>query len=46
MLTMWEIRREFERNGAQLPTQLAKVQQVWLFPDQQGRNNSDEWLEG
>ncbi len=46
MLTMWEVRRGFEQNNIQLPTQLAKVQQIWLFPDQQQRNNSDEWLEG
>ncbi|WP_272677544.1 type I-F CRISPR-associated protein Csy1 [Providencia huaxiensis] len=46
MLTMWEVRREFEQYGIQLPAELAKVQQTWLFPDQQRRNNSDEWLEG
>lgn len=45
MLTMWEVRREFEQNGIQLPAQLVKEQQIWLFPDQQRRNHSDEWLE-
>lgn len=43
MLMMWEVRREFEQTNVQLPTQLPKEQQIWLFPDQP-RNNSDEWL--
>lgn len=44
MLMMWEVRREFEQNKTNLPTQLPKEQQIWLFPDQQQRNDSDEWI--
>lgn len=43
MLMMWEVRREFEQSNINLPTQLPKEQQIWLFPNQQ-RNDSDEWV--
>ncbi|WP_273804368.1 type I-F CRISPR-associated protein Csy1 [Providencia rettgeri] len=43
MLMMWEVRREFEQSNINLPTQLPKDQQIWLFPNQQ-RNDSDEWV--
>ncbi|CAG9417175.1 TPA: type I-F CRISPR-associated protein Csy1 [Providencia alcalifaciens] len=43
LVMMWEVRREFEKNEARLPTALLKEQQIWLFPNQ-AREDSDVWL--
>ena len=44
LLIMWEVRRELERVDARLPSSLSKEQQIWLFPNQHARDDSDEWL--
>ncbi|UBX48193.1 type I-F CRISPR-associated protein Csy1 [Providencia alcalifaciens] len=44
MLVMWEVRRELEQVDARLPASLPKEQQIWLFPNPQERDNSDEWI--
>lgn len=44
MLRMWGVRCELERADARLPAGLPKEQQIWLFPNQQVRDDSDEWL--
>lgn len=44
MLMMWEVRREFEQGKTILPMGLPQEQQIWLFPDQQQRHDSNGWL--
>lgn len=44
MLRMWGVRRELERADARLTAGLPKEQQIWLFPNQQARDDSDGWL--
>ncbi|WP_272687089.1 type I-F CRISPR-associated protein Csy1 [Providencia sp. PROV149] len=46
IVMMWKIRRILEQEKVVLPVNIAKYQQIWLFPDtEEQRNNMEDWLE-